>query len=93
MYLVSGAIFPIDILPSFIQPIAYAFPTTWWLEASRRGLLGHGAPGAMAQLSDGTVLLFLLVSTVVIIPIALAAFALFIRRARQLGLLDMLTGT
>ena len=71
----------------------HAFPTTWWLEASRRGLLGHGAPGAMAQLSDGTVLLFLLVSTVVIIPIALAAFALFIRRARQLGLLDMLTGT
>ena len=49
--------------------------------------------GAMTQLSDGTVLLILLISTAVIIPIALAAFALFIRRARQLGLLDMLTGT
>ena len=36
LYLVSGAIFPVDILPSFVQPIAYAFPTTWWLEASRR---------------------------------------------------------
>ena len=44
LYLVSGAIFPIDILPSFLQPIAYVMPTTWWLEASRRGLLGHGSP-------------------------------------------------
>ena len=47
----------------------------------------------MAQLSDGTVLLYLLIATAVIIPIALAAFALFIRRARQLGLLDMVTGS
>ena len=39
------AIFPVNVLPSFVQPIAWAFPTTWWLEASRRGLVGHGSPG------------------------------------------------
>ena len=45
---------PIDVLPGFLHPIAYATPTTWWLEASRRGLLGHGSPGVLGDLSDGT---------------------------------------
>ena len=93
LYLVSGAIFPIDILPSILHPIAYAMPTTWWLEASRRGLLGHGSPGTMGDLSDGTVMLFLLVSTTVALPLALGLFAWFMRRARQAGLLDMVTGS
>jgi ABC-2 type transport system permease protein len=93
LYLISGAIFPIDILPSFLHPIAYASPTTWWLEASRRGLLGHGSPGAIGGISDGMVMLFLAVSTAVAIPLALATFAWFMKRARQAGLLDMVTGS
>ena len=93
LYLISGAIFPIDILPSFLHPIAYASPTTWWLEASRRGLLGHGSPGALGGISDGLVMLFLLVSTAVAVPVALATFAWFMRRARRAGLLDMVTGS
>jgi ABC-2 type transport system permease protein len=93
LYLVSGAIFPIDILPSILHPIAYAMPTTWWLEASRRGLLGHGSPGVLGGLSDGTVLLYLAVSTAIALPAALALFAWFMRRAREAGLLDMVTGS
>jgi ABC-2 type transport system permease protein len=93
LYLVSGAVFPIDILPTFIQPLAYAFPTTWWLEASRRGLLGHGAPGAMAGLSDAAVFAALVVTTAILAPLAYLAFTWFIRRARQAGLLDMVTGS
>ncbi|HEX7196156.1 MAG TPA: ABC transporter permease [Candidatus Limnocylindria bacterium] len=93
LYLVSGAIFPVDILPAFLHPIAYASPTTWWLEASRRGLLGHGSPGALGEISDGTVMLFLLISTAIAIPIALAAFGWFMQRARRAGLLDMVTGS
>jgi ABC-2 type transport system permease protein len=93
LYLVSGAIFPIDILPSILHPIAYAMPTTWWLEASRRGLLGHGSPGAMGELGDGTVMVVLLLTTLVAVPVALALFAWFMRRARQAGLLDMTTGS
>ena len=93
IYLISGAIFPIDILPSFLHPIAYAMPTTWWLEASRRGLLGHGSPGTIGTLSDGTVMLLLAVSTAVAVPLGLAAFAWFMKRARQAGLLDMVTGS
>jgi ABC-2 type transport system permease protein len=93
LYLVSGAIFPIDVLPSVLHPIAFATPTTWWLEASRRGLLGHGSPGVLGQLSDGSVLLFLAASTAITVPIALACFAWFMRRAREAGLLDMTTGS
>jgi len=93
LYLVSGAIFPIDYLPSVFHPIAYALPTTWWLEASRRGLLGHGSPGALGAIPDGLVMLFLVVSTAVTLPLALAAFRWFMYRARQAGLLDMVTGS
>jgi ABC-2 type transport system permease protein len=93
LYLISGAVFPIDILPAIVHPIAYASPTTWWLEASRRGLLGHGSPGALGTLSDGTVLLILTISTAIAVPLSLAAFAWFMRRARQAGLLDMVTGS
>ena len=93
LYLVSGAIFPIDILPGFLHPIAYLSPTTWWLEASRRGLLGHGSPGAIGDIPDGVVMLILVVSTAVIIPLALSAFAWFLNRARRAGLLDMTTGS
>ena len=93
LYLISGAVFPIDVLPSIIHPISYASPTTWWLEASRRGLLGHGSPGTLGTLSDGTVVLILAVVTVIVVPLSLAAFAWFMRRARQAGLLDMVTGS
>jgi ABC-2 type transport system permease protein len=93
IYLISGAIFPIDVLPSVFHPIALGSPTTWWLEASRRGLLGHGSPGMLGDLSDATVMLYLLVSTAIAIPLALGLFSWFMRRARQAGLLDMVTGS
>ncbi|HET7645363.1 MAG TPA: ABC transporter permease [Candidatus Limnocylindria bacterium] len=93
LYLVSGAIFPVGVLPEFLRPVAWVSPTTWWLEASRRGLLGHGSPGQIGQLPDGTVLLNLAISTAVVVPLALVLFAWFVRRARQAGLLDMTTGS
>ena len=93
LYLISGAILPIDVLPAIVHPIAYASPTTWWLEASRRGLLGHGSPGVIGGLPDAVVMLFLVVSTAITIPLSLAAFGWFMRRARQAGVLDMVTGS
>jgi ABC-2 type transport system permease protein len=93
LYLVSGAIFPIDVLPSFLHPIAYASPTTWWLEASRRGLLDHGSPGMLGGLSNTEVFGFLVLSTAIAVPLSLVAFRWFLRRARRAGLLDMVTGS
>jgi ABC-2 type transport system permease protein len=94
LYLLSGAIFQIDHLPPILHPIAYALPTTWWLEASRRGLLGHGTPASwIGTVPDSLVMLFLVVTTAIAVPLSLAAFAWFMRRARQAGLLDMVTGS
>jgi ABC-2 type transport system permease protein len=93
LYLVSGAIFPVDVLPAAIQPVAWAFPTTWWLEASRRGLVGHGSPGTIGGLSNEAVMALLVLTTAIAVPLALAAFAWFMRRARRAGLLDMVTGS
>lgn len=93
LFLISGAVFPIHILPDVLHPIAYASPTTWWLEASRRGLLGHGSPGLLGELPDGLVLLLLVVTTAIAVALALTAFAWFTRRARRAGLLDMTTGS
>jgi ABC-2 type transport system permease protein len=93
LYLVSGAIFPVNVLPAFAQPIAWAMPTTWWLEASRRGLVGHGSPGDIGELSNGAVMGLLVLTTAVAIPLALGAFAWFMHRARHAGLLDMVTGS
>ena len=38
LYLMCGVVFPPDFLPRALQPVAWALPMTWWLEASRRAL-------------------------------------------------------
>ena len=45
MYLFTGAIFPLDVLPVWLRWIGFLFPVTYWLEAARRALLGSGRAG------------------------------------------------
>src|SRR5439155_14381451 len=40
LYLLSGAVFPIDLLPSWLRPFSFALPPTYWLEGMRRALIG-----------------------------------------------------
>jgi hypothetical protein len=47
----------------------------------------------LGGIPDGTVLLLLVVTTAITIPMALLAFRWFMLRARQSGILDMITGT
>ena len=93
LYLLSGAIFPIDVLPAFLQPISLALPLTWWLEAVRRALLGTGAPGRMEGFSDLTVMLTLLITSAVFSALAWLLFRMLDRRARDRGLIDNTTGS
>ena len=93
LYLLSGAVFPIDVLPQFLHPVSLALPITWWLEAVRRALLGHGAPGQLESISDAGVVTALVVTTVVF---TLGSWLLFLRmehRARDRGLIDNTTGS
>ncbi len=92
LYLVSGAIFPVDVLPGPLQALSRAMPLTWWLEALRRGLLPAGARVSFPALSSAEVLGVLAVSTAVALVLGGSAFTWAERRGRRLGILDRETG-
>src|SRR5512140_3580641 len=54
LYLLSGAIFPLDVLPAWLRPFGYAMPITYWLELMRRSLSGSVAQAfpTLARFSD-----------------------------------------
>ncbi len=93
LYLLSGVIFPPDVLPPALQPVALILPTTWWLEGVRRALLGTPTPGILASFSDPMVLLALCATSAVLTLGSWAIFRSFERLARERGLIDQTTGS
>jgi len=91
LQLVCGVIFPIDLLPRGLQELSLAIPLTWWYEAMRRLLLGHGASERLAGMGDGQVLGILAGATVVWLVGARVGYGALERRARRLGRLDQTT--
>jgi ABC-2 type transport system permease protein len=90
LYLFSGAIFPLTVLPAALRPIGYVLPMTYWLELLRRALLGSGADAfpTLAGLSNPQLFAILGGITLAFGVAARFAFRYFDRRARELGLLD-----
>jgi ABC-2 type transport system permease protein len=91
LYLLCGVIFPIDLLPRVLQWISLALPFTWWYEALRRFLLGHGSSARLAHLSDGAVLGMLALVTVAACAGSWWVYGRLEHRARQLGRIDQTT--
>jgi ABC-2 type transport system permease protein len=95
LYLLCGAIFPLEVLPSWLRPIGYALPLTYWLESLRRALLGpeisKGISPSLASINDGQLLLILLVGTLVTAVFSVYFFRWSEYRAREKGLIDMTT--
>jgi ABC-2 type transport system permease protein len=91
LYLLCGVIFPVDLLPRVLQWVALALPFTWWYEALRRFLLGHGSSTLLNAWSDGALMLWLFATTLVFSVAAHLAYLALERRARQLGRLDQTT--
>jgi ABC-2 type transport system permease protein len=91
LYLFSGAIFPITILPAFLQPIGFALPITYWLELLRRALLGAGAAAfpTLAAFSTPALLAILSGLTVAFGLVAALAFRRFDHVARERGMIDL----
>ncbi len=90
-YLLCGVIFPIDLLPRALQWLAMGLPFTWWYEALRRFLTGHGTRGLMERFTDTQVLLALGAVSLVFAALARWGYFAFERRARALGRLDQTT--
>ncbi len=93
LFLFTGAIFPLEVLPSWLRPIGYALPVTYWLELSRRALVGEVAQAfpTLSRFSNAELLWILLAMTVVTGGIALLVFRLCDRLARERGLIDRTT--
>lgn len=89
LYLLSGAVFPIDILPPALRAVSLALPPTYWLEGMRRALLGPGDEAArLGSLSHMDLGMALLASTVVLAVVAAVFFHWSEQRAWRLGRFD-----
>ena len=93
VFLLCGAIFPLDTLPAPLQALGAALPITWWIEGVRRAILGTTSPGLLGTLATSELLLALLVGTLVILAVTPRLFKLGIDRARDKGYLDRNTAS
>jgi len=89
LYVVSGAIFPISVLPGILATIASLSPLVYWMELIRRSLLGSHAIRMFPALSDADVLSRLLITAVATLILAHLVFGWADRTARRKGLIDM----
>ena len=105
LFLVSGAVFPLSVLPPAVQALGLADPLTWWLEGVRRALFPTGASaiggtGSLYTELSGqlvpappTIVLALLVTGAVATLATAVAFRWSERRAKDRGLIDQTTGS
>jgi ABC-2 type transport system permease protein len=90
LFLFTGAIFPLKVLPFYLRPIGYALPITYWLELMRRSLVGQVAQAfpTFTHLGDWQLLGILALMTLAVGVISLLVFRFCETRARERGLLD-----
>ena len=93
VFLLCGAIFPLEVLPGPVQAIGAALPITWWIEGVRRALLGVASPGRLGTIPTEELVAILAVGTVVIWAAAPRLFTFAINRAREKGHLDRNTAS
>ena len=105
MFLISGVVFPLSVLPSPVQALGLVTPLTWWIEGVRHalfpgGVTAVGGPGSLfTQLSGdaapgpGLIVLVLLATGAVATLAAVAVFRVSERRAKDRGLFDQTTGS
>ena len=93
LFLFSGAIFPLEVLPAWLRPIGYAMPVTYWLELIRRALVGHVAEAfpTLQGLSNLQILGILFGLTIVFGVISFFVFRYCEHAASERGLLDRVT--
>lgn len=105
LFLVTGVVFPLAVLPDPVEVLGLVNPITWWIAGVRLAVLPDGptsigGPGSLWTAVTGTAapdaatILFALFATGALITLAATAiFRASERRARDLGLLDRTTGS
>nr|MBA2382303.1 ABC transporter permease [Chloroflexota bacterium] len=105
LFLVSGVVFPLAVVPAPVQAIGLLTPLTWWVEGIRHalfpgGLSAVGGPGALYSELTGSaapgpaeIVVALLATGAVATLAAVVVFRVSDRRAKDRGLLDQTTGS
>ncbi len=105
LFLISGVVFPLAVLPTPVQAIGLVTPLTWWIEGIRLalfpgGVSAIGGPGALYTELTGApspgpaeIVLVLLATGAVATLAAVAVFRVSDRRAKDRGLFDQTTGS
>jgi ABC-2 type transport system permease protein len=90
-YLLSGAVFPLEVLPRWAQSISLALPFTYWLELLRRLILGRPYAAPLAGIPNAALWGILALSTAVLTGVALLWFRWCEHVARAQGRIDWKT--
>lgn len=91
VYLLSGVVFPLSALPSWVTPISLSLPTTYWLEGMRRALMGpvpERLRGPLSDWSNAQLALTLCATTAGLVLAAQLFWRWSERRAWRLGKLE-----
>ena len=93
LYLFSGAIFPLEVLPSFLRPVGYLMPITYWLELLRRSMVGTIAETypTLTEFSNLHLFGILFGMTLIFAVISIFVFKWCEHRAKERGIIDMVT--
>jgi ABC-2 type transport system permease protein len=93
LYLFSGAIFPLDVLPAWLRPVGFAVPITYWLELMRRSLSGSVAQAfpTLSRFNNLQLIGILLGLSIVFGILSVFIFRFCDYRARERGLIDFVT--
>jgi len=93
LFLFSGAIFPLEVLPSWLQVLGYINPITYWLELLRRSLIGSVAATfpTLQGFTNQQLVAILVGLTIIFGVISVFVFRYCERVARERGMIDMVT--
>ena len=109
LFLVSGVVFPLTVIPKAVQAFGLIDPLTWWIEGVRHALFPGGVssfavdptrPNSLfldltgrVTPSSAEIVLALLATGAVATLAAVAVFRASDRRAKDRGLFDQTTGS
>jgi ABC-2 type transport system permease protein len=93
LYLFSGAIFPLEVLPVWLRPVGFIIPITYWLELLRRSLVGSVAQAfpTLSSFSNLQLVGILLGLTILFGVASIFVFRRCDHAARERGLIDRVT--
>jgi ABC-2 type transport system permease protein len=105
LFLVTGAVFPLAVLPAPLQVVGWLTPFSWWVEGVRLALFADGVSGiggagsAFAAFTGRLrpepyeIVVALLATGALVTLAAIVGFRVSLHRAKDRGLLDQTTGS